>query len=174
MSVGEGWEPPLPERPWSDFHWWKVSTRGALLLVILSEKPVWYTGHFVDDRMWPCLGSECELCNRGVGSQVRYVFAAVEASTHKPGLIEVGRTNGLLIRDWMSRKGGLRGMCLEFVKHTSSRRSRTLVSYVDGEPPLWIHQVPCPDVVEALYLTWDKAHMPAPGRPAPRMAESLP
>jgi hypothetical protein len=97
------------------------------------------------------------MCAEGCAGQVRYVFAAAEVSTKRVGLLEVGRSNGLLIRSWISRNGGFKGMVLELSKHSHSRSSRTDVRYIDREEPPWYLAAEVPNVKRALLLTWKKA-----------------
>lgn len=162
MAVGEGWDVRPEDRPWSDFHWWKVPAKGILVLALLGERPLYYVGHYVDGRMWPCVGSACGMCEKGIGSQVRYVMAAVDLSTRRVGILEVGRSNGLQIRDWVGSRGEMCGLTLELEKHSHSRTSRTEVRWVQKEAPPWVHIVEVPDIRRALILTWDKANMPLP------------
>ena len=162
MAVGEGWDVAPEDRPWSDFHWWKVPVRGILVLGLVGDQPLYYVGHYVDGRMWPCLGETCGMCKNSVGAQVRYVMGAAEVSTRRVGILEVGRGNGLLIRDWAQGRGGMWGLTIELEKHSHSRTSRTEVRLVSKEVGPWIHQVELPDLRRALILTWDKAKMPIP------------
>lgn len=162
MPIGEGWEVPAGDIPWSDHHWFRVSPRTALVVVCLSEGPLWYSGHFVSGRMAPCLGEACALCAEGVGGQVRYVFAAAEVSTRRVGLLEVSRSNGLLVRSWIGRHGGFKGMVIELSKHSHSKGSRTNVVYVDVEAPQWYVALEVPNVKRALLLTWKKAGFALP------------
>lgn len=162
MPVGEGFDLPPDQQPWSDFHWFKVSPRRSLVVVVLSEQPLWYSGHFLDGRMWPCCGTGCEMCAHGIGGQVRYVLACAEVSTRRVGILEIGRGIGLQVRDWIERHETLRGMQLELQKHSLSRQSRTEVLYIDGEVAPWWRTLPIPDVKRALLLTWRKANMPIP------------
>jgi len=162
VPIGQGWEVPGSEIPWSDHHWFRVSPRGALVVVCLSEAPLWYSGHYVSGRMAPCVGDGCELCAEGVGGQVRYVFAAAEVSTKRVGLLEVSRSNGLLIRSWVSRRGKFKGMVLEFSKHSHSKNSRTQVLYIDEDLPPWYLALEVPDVKRALLMTWKKGGFKLP------------
>jgi hypothetical protein len=161
-GVGSGWELPPGAEPWSDFHWFQSSTKGVLVLVLLSRSPVWYTGHFNGGRMAPCYNEGCEYCKAGIGSQVRYCFGVVDEVTRRPGLIELGKGNGELLRDWAYRSGGLRGLTVEISKHSRAQQSRTLVQYVDRPSPVWVETIDCPDVALALYLTWHKAGFKMP------------
>lgn len=156
MPIGEGWDVPGSEIPWSDHHWFRVSPRASLVVVCLSECPLWYSGHYVAGRMAPCVGEGCELCSEGVGGQVRYVFACAEISTKRVGLLEVGRQNGLLIRSWIPRRGEFRGMTIELMKHSHSRASRTEVLYIDTVESPWYLALEVPDVKRALLMTWKK------------------
>lgn len=162
MPVGEGWEIPPSYDPWSHFHWFRVSPRGDLVVVVLSDEVLWYSGHFLEGRMCPCLGKECELCREGIAGQVRYVFGAAEVSTKRVGLMEVGRSVGQLMRSWVPRHDGLRGMVLSFSKHSHSKQSRTEVQYVDREEGPWHLAIAAPDIRTALRLTWTKAGFKLP------------
>lgn len=162
MAVGDGWEVAAEHAPWSDFHWWKVPTKGGLMLALLGTAPVYYVGHFDDGRMWPCCTPDCGMCREGKGSQVRYVMGAADVTTKRVGILEVGRANGLLIRDWAQSRGAMKGVVIELAKHSHARTSRTEVRLVDKEPGPWIHMLQVPDLKRALILTWDKANMPIP------------
>lgn len=171
MSLGKGWDIPATSDAWSTFHWFQASPKGLLEFVVLCEEPFWYVGHYVGNRMFPCQGSECEFCSEGVGSQVRYVLGVCEVTTRRTGLLEVGRGNGELIRDWTGRHGGLRGMRLEVGKSGRSAQSRTVVTYVDRPCEPWYLGIVVPDIQLALYLTWYKSNMVMPSGFAERMRE---
>ena len=162
MPIGEGFDLPPGAEPWSDFHWFQASTKGILVLVILSDQPIWYTGHYVGGRMAPCSGSGCDYCATGIGSQVRYCVSVAETSSRRVGLIEFGRQNGLLLRDWMNRQGGLRGMVIEVSKHSKNVQSRTEIRYIDLPCDPWWRGAEVPDASTALFLTWHKAGMRMP------------
>jgi len=160
--VGNGWDLPPGSEPWTNFHWFQPSVSGVLVLVVLSERPTWYTGHYYERRMCPCLGVGCRLCASGIGAQVRYCFAVAERSTRRVGLIELGRGNGLLVRDWAYSRGEMRGLMIEVSKHSRSPQSRTEVQRVHEDAPLWSVGILEPDPSLALYLTWHKAGLPMP------------
>jgi hypothetical protein len=162
MAVGDGWELAPGDAPWSDFHWWKVPTKGILVLVLLGKEPVYYVGHYVDGRMWPCLKETCGMCKQGIGSQVRYVMAAAEIATKRVGILEVGRGNGLIIRDWAIGHEGLTGVVIELEKHSHARTSRTEIRCIEKECGPWPYHIELPDLRRALLLTWTKANMPIP------------
>lgn len=159
---GDGWDLPQGVKAWSNFHWFKVSPRKPLDVVVLSERPTWYVGHFVDGRMMPCQAPRCAMCEDGVGQQVRYVLGVVEVDTRRTGLLEVSESLGLLIRDWVPRSEGLRGMHLVFTKHSPSVKSRSEVELRDTYEQAWHRSLECPDPEVALELTWKKMKIPAP------------
>ena len=162
MGVGTGWEVAPEDKPWSDFHWWKVPGKGGIVLALVGKAPLYYIGHFVDGRMWPCTGEGCGLCERAVGSQIRYVMGAVDILSRRVGILEVGRANGLLIRDRCQARGEMCGLVVDLEKHSHARTSRTEVRFSDKEVGPWVHQCEVPDLKRALILTWDKANMPVP------------
>jgi hypothetical protein len=123
--------------------------------------------------MCPCAGSGCELCSTGIGGQVRYVFAVAETQTRRVGLIEFGRSNGLLIRDWSGRHGGLRGLHMCVRKHSKSTQSRTEIQYLEDTVDPWYLGLICPDPQLALYLTWHKMQMAMPDSFQQRMMEKV-
>lgn len=157
MPFGEGWDLPAEAAPWSDFHWFSVPVSGSLRLTVISERPMWYTGHYQGGRMVPCVPPGCEPCGQGVGAQVRYAFAVADWETRRVGLVEVGRNNGLMIRELALSNGGLRGMVLDLSKEGRHRQSRTHVTYCGELASDWALGQDVPDVGLALYLTWVKA-----------------
>lgn len=171
MGVGVGWDLPPGSEPWTSFHWFQPSTRATLVLVILNDQPVWYTGHFVAGRMCPCTGAGCEYCDAGIGAQVRYAFAVAETTSRRAGLIEFGVSNGQLIHDWVHRRMTLRGMVIEVTKSSTHRQSRTNVAYADQAAPVWIDSITAPDPALALYLTWHRAGLKMPAAFQEMMSE---
>jgi hypothetical protein len=162
MGLGEGWDPPAEVLPWSDFHWWKVVAGKVIELIVLSEMPLWYTGHFTGGRMKPCYGTDCAECKKGTGGQIRYVLSCAEVSSARVGIIEVGRTVGLQIKEMASSAGTSRGLWLEFGKETTAKQSRMTIKQILEPTGDWWHELPVPDMREALAATWDKAKIELP------------
>lgn len=156
-AVGKGWDVPAELDSVGDFRWWKLGGNKVLKLVILSHEPTFYRGHYTNRRMVPCFGDGCALCKAGVGAQLRFVFAAAEPETRQVGLIEVGRTVGLEIRDLAKRHGQLRGMGIELTRFSYSKQSRMEVEYVDRDFGNWWGILPVPDCRRALEATWKRA-----------------
>ena len=162
LPVGEGFDVPAELCPASDWTWFKVRPGHVLCLVITSSAPCWYVGHFHNRRMVPCLGDACELCSRGVGSQVRYVFGCMEPLAQRRGLIELGRQPALLIRDRAPAMGGLRGMTIAITRYSNSKLSRMEIDFPDREAPAELWDVPEPNLRRALVSTWQSARCPIP------------
>lgn len=155
-SYGSGWDVDNEVVGSSDFRWYKVRPGKGIDLIILSEAPIWYVGHFVGGRMHRCDGENCRYCADQVGSQLRYCVAVAEVTTERPGLLEMGRTVALEVRDLADKAGSMRGLRLFFRKYSSSRHSRMEVERVrDTDVKFW-RTLPVPDVVRALELTWEK------------------
>jgi len=153
----EGWEPPAGVAGWSDFHWWKVPSGRILQLIIISDGPLGYSGHFARGRMKPCQGEGCQLCSEGVGVQLRYLLAGVEPATRRVGIWDMGRSVALEVRDLAVSQGGLRGLWIQVSHHSHSRQSRTEVVRITDTVPGWIRTMEIPNVSRALVETWRKA-----------------
>lgn len=165
--MGCGWEPEGESVASSDFRWYKVRPNKGLDVVILSESPLHYNGHFHQGRMHLCVGEDCRYCADNLGAQVRYCFAVAETSTRRVGLLELGRSVALEIRDLADIRGSLRGLRVFICKHSNSRHSRMEVEAVRDTEESWWRFLPVPDVVRALQLTWEKD-----GVTLPRQKES--
>lgn len=157
-----GWEPPEGVAGWSDFHWWKIAGGRALQLIIVSESPLGYSGHFTKGRMGPCYGEGCQLCHEGIGSQLRYLFAAVEPTTRRLGIWDVGRSVAMEIRDAATQRGSLRGLWIVATHHSHSKQSRTELEILTTELSTWVKGIEAPDVGRALVETWRKAGFAIP------------
>lgn len=162
MAVGKGWDVPTNMQGWTDFHWWKVTGTRVLNLVMISEEPEWYLGHYVKGRMEPCYGDGCKTCREGVGQQQRFIFAAIEPISKKIGLLETSRTVGLEIRDLGGRRGGIHGMYFEITKHTRHKQSRMEITLYDDLDGFVYQAFETPDITKALCLTWEKAGFEIP------------
>jgi len=162
LPVGEGFDVPSEHLPASDWTWFKVKPGHVLCLVITSSSPCWYVGHFHNRRMVPCLGESCELCSRGVGGQVRYVFGCMEPLTARKGLIELGRQAALQIKDHAPVNDGLRGMTIAITRYSNSKLSRLEIDFPDRAAPGDMWEMPEPDLRRALVSTWQSARCPIP------------
>ena len=155
-EIGSGWNVPEDVAPAEAWSWYHVRPGAALKLVVTCESPVWYPGHFVRGRMVRCRREGCAECAAGVGVQLRYVMSMARYEDGRQGLMELGRSPGEQIRDWVARHGGLRGMVLVFGRYSMSRQSRIEVEYCDEEAPGWLADVVAPDIREILRVTWEK------------------
>ena len=149
-----GYDPPEGVSGWSDWHWWKVPGGRILQLIILSDGPLGYSGHYCHDRMEPCYGKECAECQKGTGAQLRYMFGAVEPTGRRVGIWDVSRSIALQIRDLGDQRGKLRGLWLAIGHVSSSKHSQTTFEVVDKEVPIWLVETVEPDRQRALVETW--------------------
>lgn len=155
-KVYDGWDVQDEAVGSTDFRWYKVRPGRPLHVVILSDSPSSYVGHFDKGRMHVCIGDDCRWCADQVGAQLRYCVAVAEVLTRRPGLLEVGRSVALEIRDAADRGGGLRGLSVVISKHSSSRHSRMEVEQCSESESTWWQKLTVPDVKKALFLTWEK------------------
>jgi len=163
---GSGWSAAKKVAEQVSHHWWAVSGRRVLSLVVLSRAPYWYVGHYWRSRMDRCRGVGCEACAAGCGKQVRYVFCAAERSTRRVGLLEVGEYVAETIHALEGRHNGLQYMCIEMAKHTTANRSRMEVTYLDEDPgSAFLDLVPS-DPAGALKRTWEAMDKERGVRPA--------
>jgi hypothetical protein len=154
--VGEGFDLPVEVTDRLDFHWYHCPVGGSLNLVLLPPKPVWYVAHWVHGRMIPCDGEDCLLCSRAVGTQIRYVFSVAEMQTHRAGLIELGKSNGLLIRDWGGQDGYPSFCGFEVWRPGRGKNSRLEVRRIEGDHIRWAMRLGMPDPMRALEMTWER------------------
>jgi hypothetical protein len=162
MAVGSGWDVPAEQVPWTEFSWFKVKGSRSLVLVVLSDMPVWYTGHYWKGRMTPCLGADCEACSNQIGAQLRYVIGAVEYSTKRVGLLEISRSIAQELKEMMGRDESMKGMAIEFTKYSNAKNSRMIVTEVTFANGLTLSDYHCPDILNALVATWEKAGIQIP------------
>jgi len=112
------------------------------------------------------------MCADGVGAQLRYVVACVEVSTHRSGLLEVGHTVAIELRDLAVNRGGLSGLRFEVSKHSFSKNSRMELRPLPDEPSAWWREVDVPNPQTALYLGWQKAGFTCPDLEEPPAVSS--
>jgi hypothetical protein len=156
MSIGEGWDVDSAAAGSSDFRWYRVSGNKGLDVVVLSERPINYVGHYDKGRMHLCVGEDCRYCAQQVGAQIRYCVAVAEVLTRRPGLLELGRTVALELRDLADKAGYLRGLRVFIGKHSHSKHSRMEVEWIEKGAENWWRTLVVPDVMRALELTWEK------------------
>lgn len=154
--VGEGWEVPLEVKERVQFHWFHVSPGTELLLVVLSNVPLWYVGHFRGGRMEVCAREKCQSCAAGIGRQVRYVVCCVEMLTQRIGVLEVSESVANLVKQWSVPNNGSRGLILGLRKVTRAKNSRTDVELVKESAPAWAMALEPLDLHEVLAKTWEK------------------
>lgn len=155
-KVGEGFDLPEGNEGWSDWTWFHARAAVPSRFTILCESPVNYAGHFAKGRMVPCVGEGCPMCNKGLGTQPRYVFSVVEWETRRVGLLELGRGHALQVRDWGQECGSVRGVSLEIQRSSHSKQSRIEMTYVSDCVPLFFQDMKGPDLARAVKSTWQR------------------
>lgn len=155
--VGEGFELPIEVRDQVDFHWYHCPPGGSLNFILLPAKPVWYVAHWRNGRMIPCEGEDCKLCAMETGKQIRYVFAVAEITTRRPGLIELGKTNALLIRDWGGMDGFPNFATFEVHRPGRTKNSRIDIRRIEENVWPWCTKIAPPDPYRALQATWSRS-----------------
>lgn len=153
---GSGWSPPPDVRDAVEFHWFHVPVQGALVLCVLSTEPVWYIGHFDVGRMRQCRGDLCRMCVQGVGRQIRYVVSAVELTSRRLGVLELGTAPMMHIRDRALSRGALRGMVIEVSRAGRSKHGRLDISVMEETAPSWATTMEGLDCSVVLDRTWSR------------------
>lgn len=156
VPVGSGWDVPAEVRDRVEFHWFHAPISGALVLGVLSASPAWYVGHFAKGRMLKCEGKGCEYCEKGLGTQLRFVVCGADLSTRQVGVFEFGSTVAALVKQWTLGLGSLRGMILEITRATKSKHSRMEVGLIKETPPGWFMSTEGLDLVDVLERTWGR------------------
>jgi hypothetical protein len=157
MPIGSGWDVPSDVKDRVEFHWFHVPVTGSLVLGVLSPAPTWYVGHFDGKRMQECTGKGCDLCTKGMGTQLRYVVSCVDISTHQVGVFEFGASVSMLIQQWSSGLGYLRGLTIEIGRASKSKHSRMEVKLIREAPLAWVLATNPLDLIEVLERTWERA-----------------
>ena len=149
----EGWG-DTAAAPSSTYCWFHIPIVGGLDVVILSEVPTRYTGHFVGRQMRPCSNRGCHWCEVGLGKQLRWVLSVVDMVSGVRGCIEVGAAAAEAIRVTTAELGELRGARIRLSRATTARNSEVLVGSKGREPA---SAVPDPvDVSRLLSDMWAK------------------
>ena len=140
--------------PSSTYCWFHIPSVGALDVVILSEVPTRYTGHFVSRTMRPCSNRGCHWCEVGLGKQLRWVLSVVDMVSGIRGCIEVGAAAAETIRRVTAEAGGLRGCRVRLGRATTAKNGEVTCSLTAREPEM---AVPDPvDISRLLSDMWAK------------------
>ncbi len=129
-DVTEGWGDTTREAGEQSWAWIHVPARSSVEVIILSEAPVRYRGHWVDGRMRPCCGAACPYCERRMGGQVRYAFACYDLAARASALLEIGAGAAGVIREASEREGRLRGLAFRLRKQDGRDRGRIIIEPV--------------------------------------------
>lgn len=127
FAVDAGWGNPATEAANQSWVWLHVPARSAIRVVILSESPCRYKGHWVDGHMRPCLPVDCGYCAVRLGFQIRYVFAVHDMTHRVSGLLELGAGAAEVIKESADDLGFLRGLVFELRKEGGRDRGKIIV-----------------------------------------------
>jgi len=151
--LDEGWG-DTSAAPSSSYCWFHIPAVGALDVVILSEVPTRYTGHFVGRTMRPCQNRGCHWCEVGLGKQLRWVLSVVDMVSGVRGCIEVGAAAAEAIRATTAELGELRGCRVRLSRATTAKNSEVLVGSKGREPASAVPEAV--DVFRLLSDMWRK------------------
>ena len=157
MKLSIGFDLPegmAREETWTWFH---PNRQEPLGLLIISEAPVNYSGHYARGRMRPCSGDGCAYCEKNVGKQARYVFCAVRIRDGKVGILELGRPAALVVRDLSQARGRIKGLAIELFRASESKHSRIDIRGFQGIVPKPFLNFQPLDVFRVLEVTWSTA-----------------
>jgi hypothetical protein len=156
-AVLEGWpeDHPTPRLP-ADWTWLHVGPNGAHPVVILSDRPSTYAGHWWNRSMTPCPRTNaCALCNAGIAAQLRVVLGVFDLRLRGPALLELGQAPAAKLRQLADDAGHLRGLVVALQREASRERGRILVTLPDRDHPAPPDPLPdAPDLRKALVATW--------------------
>jgi hypothetical protein len=107
--------------------------------------------------MQQCKGRGCELCKKGLGTQLRYVVSCVDVSTRQVGVFEFGASVSTLIKQWSTGFGYLKGMIIEVTRASKSKHSRMEVNLIKEHPMPWVMALEGLPLEEVLERTWERA-----------------
>jgi len=138
----------------SRFQWLHIRP-GDLFTIILGDKlPLWYKAHWYGGRMMPCSGSECRMCDAGVGRQRRWVFAVAIVSQHRPYLWEVSEALAQEIRVIGELHGTFTNLRLQVSREGTGNKGRIKVLSKGIDEYHGCEGIDFPEPQEALELTW--------------------
>lgn len=158
-DLSDGWGDEPGQYGAAPFNWLHVPHVRPLPVVILSDVPVKYRGHWFQSAMQACTGDgHCPLCERGIGGQIRVILAVYDLRLRALGLIELSAATAAEIRSISEAHGHLRGLVVELSKEAGRPRGRVLVGEPDRTvPPSPDPLPPVPDIRAALKATWARA-----------------
>lgn len=136
IEIVQGWG--VPQGAARDFRspFLRIPAGHVLSVVLLSEVPVRYYGHWSSGGVRPCGDPICELCDEGVGRQERYVFDCFHCDDDRTAVWECSRTLAFRMRELAGEPASMRGSCWKVWKAGEKAGSRTEVElWTGGE--LW-------------------------------------
>ena len=111
------------------FH---VARTAESRVVLLSDVPVRYWGHWTRTGLRPCGERRCEQCDEGVGRQLRFVFDVFVWDQARVAVWEVSSQVAARIRELVGEASTCRGEGVLVWKSTEAKQSRTHVRLWEG------------------------------------------
>lgn len=123
-----GWGAPREEAERTVSSWFRVPSRGELVVAVLCEQPVRFKGHWDQRRMQLCPGeATCGYCRVGFPRQTRWALSVHELGQGCTGLLEIGAQAAADLESWALRRGTFRGLVCKFKKENGVKTGRIQV-----------------------------------------------
>jgi hypothetical protein len=119
-GISYGFGDPEKEAQAGGKDWMKIPARNTVTVVILSEKPVKYAGHWRGKGMAFCTGPTCLLCARQILPTTRYAFSVYLPDADTRALLDLPASATRDISSVAEQTGFLRG--LMFTLHKEGQR----------------------------------------------------
>lgn len=162
VRLAQGWGEAGEKTPASPgFSWLHVPPGVGVSVVVLSESPLRYQGHWGGHAVIPCrrttFQEECVYCRHQVGLQNRFVLCVVAPLLQTVNLFECGESTARQIKAILDREAGkkLRGLSLHFRREGGRPRGAILAA--EAKMEYGMAEMPPPvDIEAALLATWER------------------
>jgi len=131
-AVEEGWGKvarATTDDTWTFTH---VPVGQSVRVCILSEVPVKWSVHFLEQQKIRCVGEKCTLCVRRSKPVARFLLSLWDFDLRARVVMELGEATLLDIRSILNGRDSGRGLCLELFRAGRSKRSKITGRQLDG------------------------------------------
>lgn len=122
MQSEQGWGDIHPRGSTKGHIFIHIPEGGELRLSFLGHSPTRYEGHWIGKGLKPCIGQSCRICSRGIGTQLRFVFAVLDVDIGHVGLFEIGERTAYRLKRIVDERGYMRGLTCRFWKAGGHQR----------------------------------------------------
>lgn len=113
--------------------WLQVPSRGGLTVVLQTELPFRYVGHWMRGKYEPCSGANnCDWCTVGIGKKPRYVYAMFNRDRRRSMLFETGPETAGQIREAVVKYGFTTGLTMKLSKAGGRDNGAIIVEPMHG------------------------------------------